>query len=176
MNKANEKSHRLTRRAMIKGSLTIGVLAVTGSFSPTLMAADAPPVLEHPFRKPKQYTDKGRCSNCGMILNMWARTRHEFENSEGSHTVCSIRCLADMSQKIGEKPGKVQAALYLEPERMAAADSAVYVLGSMVKGTMTMKSKPAFASSKDAEEFITLYGGKAVSFSAALAAATKELT
>ncbi len=72
MNKANEKNHTLTRRTIIKGSLTVGMLAATSSFSPILMAADAPPALEHPFKKPKQYTDRGRCRNCGMMLNMWA--------------------------------------------------------------------------------------------------------
>jgi len=111
-----------------------------------------------------------------MKLNMWARTRQEFSNSEGSHGTCSLRCMADMSQNIGEKPVQAKTALYLHPEKMVAVGSATYVIGSTAKGTMTMKSKLAFASTTEATDFQKQYGGKIVSFETAYTAATNELS
>jgi copper chaperone NosL len=167
---------KITRRTLLKYSLSTGaLLTVSSSFPPFLMAQPQTTGIEHPLKNPKKYTEKGRCPNCGMMLNMWARTRHEFSNSDGTHATCSLRCLADMSNNSGEKPGSVQVALYLHPEKMVAADKAFYVIGSSAKGTMTMKSKIAFLTDKEAANFVAEYGGKVVDFSTALAAATKEL-
>ena len=170
-------TENLTRRTLLEKSLTTGIFVIASNCIPTIVvAAENNPTIEHPFKKPKKYTDKGRCPNCGMMLNMWARTRHEFSNSEGSHTTCSIRCMADMSQNSGEKPAQAKAALYLQPEKMVAASEAFYVVGSSAKGTMAMKSKLVFASKSDAEDFAKQYGGKVVPFATALAGATKELS
>lgn len=166
-----------TRRTLLKESFIAGTLLAVTSIVPTFVfAQQGTGSIEHPLKNPKKYTDKGRCPNCGMMLNMWARTRHEFSNSEGEHATCSIRCLADMSQNSGEKPNNIKTALYLHPESMVAAESAFYVLGSSAKGTMTMKSKVAFASEKEAENFVAQYGGKVAPFQAALEVATKELS
>lgn len=127
----NGPTVEMSRRYLLKTAM------VAGSW-----AADAP-AIEHPLMKPGRFTDKGRCPNCGMGLNMWGRTRHAFSNSEGAHETCSIRCLADMSRNLGEEPHDVRAALYLEPEKTVPADEAVYVVGSSAAGTMTMRSKVA---------------------------------
>lgn len=172
----NHNPQMFTRRNLLKyGLSTTALVAVPASFSPFLQATSQPQAIEHPLKKPKKYTDRGRCPNCGMMLNMWARTRHQFSNSEGEHATCSIRCLADMSENSGEQAENVQTALYLHPERMVAAEGAFYVVGSSAKGTMTMKSKPAFASRKEADSFSAEYGGKVIDFQTALAAAIKEL-
>lgn len=166
----------ITRRRLIHYSLSTGALLGVSRFFPSLlMAARQADSIEHPIHHPPKYTDKGRCPNCGMMLNMWARTRHEFSNSEGTHSTCSIRCLADMSRNSGEHPGNTKVALYLHPEKMIAADKAFYVISSSAKGTMTMKSKIAFLTEEEAKSFIGEYGGKIVNFAAALAAATREL-
>ena len=131
--------------------------------------------VEHPFKTPPKVTTHLRCPNCGMNRNMWARTRHIFRNSEGEHYTCSIHCLADKSVRSGESPEDVRVAVYLSPEKMISAAQAYYVVGSKAPGTMTMKSKLAFANRDDAEGFAAQCGGKVVPFKQALAAATKPL-
>ena len=107
---------------------------------------------------------------------MWARTRHEFTNSEGEFSTCSIRCLADMAANSNEQPTHVKVAVYLQPEKMIAAEKTFYLIGSSANGTMTMKSKIAFESKEVAEEFAGKAGGKVVGFNGAMAMATKELS
>lgn len=171
------KHHKLTRRTLLHTTLLTGASYAAASVIPvSLMAETSTAAIEHPFKKPKKYTDKGRCPNCGMGLNMWARTRHEFSNSEGKHAVCSIRCMADMSKNSGEKPLNGKAALYLQPEEMVPVRQASYLVGSSATGTMTMKSKIAFATIEDAKAFQQQHGGKVFSFQEAFGAATEELT
>ena len=170
-------STKITRRTLIKGSLVTGVLVAASNVLPAaVLATENIATIQHPLKNGKKYTDKGRCPNCGMMLNMWARTRQEFKNSEGTFSTCSIRCMADMSQNSGEKPQDAKTALYLHPEKMVSVESAFYVIGSSARGTMTMKSKLAFATEADAAKFQKQYGGKIATFQTAFAAATKELS
>jgi copper chaperone NosL len=169
------KKTGISRRVLLKAAVIGSCYSVASSSLPFVAWAGEHPDIAHPMHKPGHYTDKGRCPNCGMNLNMWARTRHEFKNSEGEHSTCSIRCLADMSANADEKPAEVKVAVYLQPEQMVAAEQASYVVGSTAAGTMTMKSKIAFASKEAADEFAASHGGKVVDFNGALAAATKEL-
>lgn len=128
----------------------------------------------HPMKNPPKIT-KGKCPNCGMMLNMWARTRHSFTLSEGNFETCSIRCMADMGKKAGEKPKDVEAALYLNPKKMVPQDDAFYVVGSSAKGTMTMVSKIAFDSEEKAQEFSAANRGTVMNYSKTIVKATKEL-
>ncbi|MEW6218741.1 MAG: nitrous oxide reductase accessory protein NosL [Thermodesulfobacteriota bacterium] len=146
--------------------LVVGLAVLSG----TWVQAEDPrvPDVEHPIMKPAMFTDKGKCENCGMGLNMWARTRHSFRIADGEHHVCSLHCLADVSAKAGEKPQAVMAAVYLAPEKMVDAASASYVVGSTARGTMSMVSKIAFASRDEAEAFSKEYGGEVQGFAATL--------
>lgn len=130
--------------------------------------------IMHPMANPLDIA-KGKCPNCGMVLNMWARTRHSFTLSEGQFETCSIRCMADMGKKAGEKPKDVKVAIYLKPKKMVPADDAFYVVGSSAKGTMTMVSKAAFATGEEAQEFSTANGGTVMNYSKTIIKATKEL-
>lgn len=133
------------------------------------------PPVEHPMMKPKMYSKVKHCNNCGMMINMWARTRHSYKHPEGEFTSCSIRCLADKVKNSSEDAKDVQVALYMKPEKMIFAAEAVYVIGSSAPGTMTMHSKIAFASNNQAGHFASMYGGKVVDFEEAFAEATMEL-
>ncbi|MHB8810088.1 MAG: hypothetical protein ACYC9M_08750, partial [Desulfobulbaceae bacterium] len=84
---------------------------------PGMAEAKAPPV-EHPMMKPGKYTDKGACPNCGMMLNMWGRTRHQFQMAGKEEESCSIHCLAERAVREGVEPSAVKVALYLAPEKM----------------------------------------------------------
>ncbi len=165
----------ISRRVLLKAAVIGSCYSVASSSLPFVAWSKESHAIEHPMRKPGHYTDKGHCPNCGMNLNMWARTRHEFTNSEGEFATCSIRCLADMSANAGEKPSKVKVALYLQPDKMLPVEQVAYLVGSTATGTMTMKSKIAFASKKEAEKFAANHGGKVVAYTEALATATKEL-
>lgn len=134
------------------------------------------PDIEHPIKNPKMYSEAMICPNCGMMINMWARTRHTFHHPEGEFTTCSIRCLADKSVSSGADADNIHVALYIDPDKLIPAEDASYVIGSKAPGTMTMKSKIAFADSASAEKFVSGYGGQVVDFHAALAEAKMELS
>ncbi len=158
-------------KIFIAVSLLLGLVWAGLSFNVTA----AEEGIMHPIMNPPQFTDKGACPNCGMMLNMWARTRHSFTNSEGTHETCSLRCLADISLKAGESPKDVKVAIYLEPEKMVSAKQATYVVGSSAKGTMTMKSKIAFESKEKAQQYAAANGGEVMDFASAYAKAGEEL-
>lgn len=129
--------------------------------------------IEHPFKNPKRYTDRAKCDNCGMDRNKWARTRHEFQTSKGKHYTCSIHCVSVISSRYKVEPKEVMVAEYLNPGNMLQAEKAFYVVGSSAPGTMTAKSKIAFASKEEAGKFSERYGGKISDFADALAEARK---
>jgi nitrous oxide reductase accessory protein NosL len=106
---------------------------------------------------------------------MWARTWKTFENSEGKSEACSFHCLADVALKSGEDPKNVQVALYTEPQKMIPAEKAVYVVGSKAPGTMTMKSKIAFATQTEAEKFAKECGGSITGYAEALQVAKEGI-
>jgi nitrous oxide reductase accessory protein NosL len=133
--------------------------------------------VSHPLDPPDaRFT--GQCPNCGMTRGMWARTWYAFENADGKHQVCSLHCLADISRKSGHVPKQVQVALYLSPEVSVPAASAVFVVGSRARGTMTRVSKLAFVDRSSAEEFAAACGGKVTTwleaYSMALAGLSAE--
>ncbi len=176
LTKGEMMSNTVSRRFILKAAVIGSCYSVACSSLPVMAWAGDIAAVQHPMMKPEKYTTQGRCPNCGMNLNMWARTRHEFTNSEGTFSTCSIRCLADMSANLNEKPTQVQAAVYLHPERMIAVENAFYLIGSTAKGTMTMKSKIVFESREAAEKFAASAGGKIVDFDGAVAMASKELS
>jgi nitrous oxide reductase accessory protein NosL len=121
------------------------------------------------------YSKTMRCPNCGMMINMWARTRHSFHHEEGDMTICSIRCMADRANSSGLEPTGAEVAIYLDPDKMIPVAEAVYVVGSTAPGTMTMQSKIAFADKEEASRFAEKYGGEITDFQGAVAAAAAEL-
>jgi len=147
-------------------SLTLKSAAALSVY-PLYAYATNPCTIQHPLSPPDK-SMSGQCPNCGMVRPMWARTWKTFENSEGQSEACSFHCLADVALKSGEEPKKVKVALYTEPQKMIPADDAVYVVGSKAPGTMTMKSKLAFASKSEAEKFSKACGGSVMGYSDAL--------
>ncbi|MDW7771628.1 MAG: nitrous oxide reductase accessory protein NosL [Desulfobulbaceae bacterium] len=142
---------------------------------PAETTAEPVPDVEHPMKNPKEYSTAKICPNCGMAINMWARTRHSFHHPEGDFVTCSIRCMADKAVSSGDEPSNASVGLYLDPDKMVPVEEAAYVIGSTAPGTMTMKSKIAFADRTAAEQFASRHGGEVVDFNAAYAAAKAEL-
>ena len=162
-------------RLQIGALIVVLLLLVLGSPCPILAGSGKTPAVDHPIVTGHVYTKHLRCVNCGMKLNMWARTRHSFTLASGEYQVCSLHCVAEMARLKQQTPQHVQVALYLEPEAMIAAEQAAYVVGSTAPGTMTAVSEAAFASKEAAQAFVAEYGGKVMTFAEALAKASKEL-
>ncbi|MDJ0781889.1 MAG: nitrous oxide reductase accessory protein NosL [Desulfosarcinaceae bacterium] len=142
--------------------------------SPANLLAQDPCAVQHPLMPPNPAL-KGQCHNCGMTRPMWARTWFTYENAAGAHEVCSLHCLAEVTLMSGEDPKRVMVALYQDPDKMIPVEAAYFVIGSKAKGTMTMTSKPAFASRADAAAFAAQCGGTVAQFPEALAVAQKSV-
>jgi len=112
------------------------------------------------------------CPECGMTLHMFYKTNHVATVDGKVKQFCSLHCLVEESLKhdMGLKDIKVVDVTSL---KFIDAKSATYVVGSSVKGTMTMKSKYAFANKADAQKFAKKFGGKIVSFDEAYTIASK---
>ena len=183
MSHRKQVQHRNTILLLPLAVLTVCFMFPAGNSVPGLHAMEqhqpgkeaAVPDVEHPMKNPKEYSTVKMCPNCGMMINMWARTRHAFHHPEGEFVTCSIRCMADKAVSSGEEPSGARVALYLDPDTMVPVEEAVYVVGSTAPGTMTMKSKIAFADRTAAGEFAARYGGEVVGFREAYAAARAEL-
>lgn len=150
--------------------LGAGVLAV---FPRNLLAA-ANCKVSHPFMPPNR-DFSGECHNCGMKRVMWARTWYSYSADGVRKEVCSIHCLAEASTNAAIVPKNVQVALYLQPKKNVLAEKAFYVVGSKARGTMTMKSKLAFPTRQEADEFVKECGGQVVDFSKAYVMASASV-
>jgi len=106
------------------------------------------------------------CPGCGMNLVKFYKTSHAL----GDHQYCSMHCLVNANEEIvGVQVVDVTSLKFIDAEK------AHYVVGSDVKGTMTMTSKYAFASLADAEAFAGKNGGEVMTFAATEAMARKAL-
>ena len=145
----------LSRRRFLVAITRLGLASFV---FPLSVAADPDCRAPHPLTRPDGVF-RGRCPNCGMGRERWARTWKTFQLAGRRQEACSFHCLADMALKSGEKPREVMTALFLEPRGMVPARSAWYVVGSSAAGTMTMVSKTAFATRSAAEIFARACGG-----------------
>ena len=114
------------------------------------------------------------CPSCGMTLPMFYKTNHAAKHKGHTKQYCSIHCLTEDKLKNGTdlKDIKVVDTTSL---KFIDASSATYVVGSSKKGTMTMKSKYAFANKADATAFAKEFGGEVTDFNSAYTVATKSL-
>ncbi len=116
---------------------------------------------------------KAFCPECGMTLPMFYKTNHVATVNGKVKQYCSIHCLAEEMQK-GIKPTNIKV-VDVTTLQFIPAQKAYYVVGSRIKGTMTMVSKYAFGTKADAKTFANANGGKVTDFAGALADAKAEL-
>jgi copper chaperone NosL len=122
-----------------------------------------------------------RCVHCGMNRTMWHHSRHLVHYNDGLAVgTCSIRCLAvNLSLNIDRGVKQIWAADFSDkknkPVKMVDADEAVYLIGSRLKGTMTMNSKMAFGTHDLAQQAMAEHGGTTASFDAALETAFDDM-
>lgn len=113
------------------------------------------------------------CPSCGMNLVKFYKTSHAVKQKDGStHQYCSIHCLVEANDVVSPDTKVVD----VKSLKFIDASKATYVVGSSQKGTMTMNSKYAFKSKKDAETFAKENGGKLMSFADAVKTASVDST
>lgn len=121
-------------------------------------------------------SQKEWCPVCGMKIGMFYKTSHASKiHDDKERQYCSIRCLAVDMQEHGEHLHDIKA-VDVTSQKLIDAQSAFYVVGSDVAGTMTKVSKLAFADKEAAEDFSIEHGGKVVDFKTALKMAQDSLS
>ncbi|MDY0320878.1 MAG: nitrous oxide reductase accessory protein NosL [Arcobacteraceae bacterium] len=113
--------------------------------------------------------DKLYCPNCGMHLPKFYKTNHAVKLKDGTYRqYCSIYCLVEEMELtvLKGKHDTIKEILVVDVPSLKFIDAkkAYYVVGSSVKGTMTMTSKYAFEKVEDAITFMNTYGGEVKSF------------
>ncbi len=114
------------------------------------------------------------CPTCGMHLPMFYKTNHAAKINGVDQQFCCIHCIADEMQN-NKVPLTNIRVVDVTSLKFIDASEATYVVGSDVKGTMTMVSKYAFASQADAKEFAAKHGGKILNFEQTYALVKKGL-
>lgn len=107
------------------------------------------------------------CPNCGMNLVKFHKTNHVHKDKQ----YCSIHCMYESTK--GQIPTEAKV---MDTKNIKFIDAlkAFYVVGSSVKGTMTMNSKYAFENESDAKAFQAKNGGEILNFEQAYAAAGRD--
>ena len=121
-----------------------------------------------------------RCVHCGMKRAMWHHSRHLVHYSDDLAVgTCSIRCLAvNLSLNLDRGVKAIYAADFgrsASPAPLIPVESASYLVGSKLKGTMTRNSKMAFSSEKAASAAVKTHGGKIDTFDGALKTAYLDM-
>ncbi len=114
------------------------------------------------------------CLNCGMNLIKFYKTSHAITLKDGKKIqYCSIHCLAEQLKDKNFNIEKIEV-VGVDTNKFLEAKKAFYVVGSKVKGTMSMNSKYAFFSKEEAVKFVKKHGGEIKSFNEALEIANKD--
>ncbi len=150
----------------MKSSFFAMVLVVLLASAPTVQAQMFQSVPVDEAQLLQSGPGKLYCPACGMNLVKFYKTSHAI----GDLQYCSMHCLVDANPEAsGAQVVDVTSLKFIPVEK------AHYVVGSEVKGTMTMASKYAFAVKADAEAFAGKNGGQVMNFAAAEAMARKAL-
>jgi copper chaperone NosL len=120
------------------------------------------------------------CPYCGMNRNRWHHSRHlvHYDDDLVDGT-CSIHCLAiSLSLNLDRGPKAIYAADFGNDAKikpLIAVEAASYLIGSALPGTMSKRSKLAFASEADSQATQAAHGGERGDFSAALKATYADM-
>ena len=119
------------------------------------------------------------CNTCRMSLPPFYKTNHALKLKNGEvRQYCSLYCLVDMLHRhqSNNTPLVPDEILVVDAENLTFtnAKTAFYVIGSRIRGTMSSKSKYAFADKEDANAFVEKQGGQIVNFAEALKTAEED--
>lgn len=107
---------------------------------------------------------KESCTVCGMHLPTFYKTGHAATTKENKiKQYCSLHCVVH-DNEINETDLYNVKVVDVTTLKFVTAQSAYYVVGSQMPGTMTRFSKYAFAKRADADAFVKRYGGHVMNF------------
>ena len=114
-----------------------------------------------------------KCPYCGMSRTKWNHSRHLVHYDDGLvDGTCSIHCLAiSLSLNLDRGPKAIYAADFGSDAKikpLIEVDDATYLIGSKLRGTMSMQSRMAFSSADAAEKAQASNSGKLGGFDDAL--------
>jgi hypothetical protein len=115
------------------------------------------------------------CSQCGMDRKAYGYSRMLIEYKDGKAVgTCSLHCV--VTELHTAPSGEVLSFMVADRTTrvLIDAEKAVWTIGGKKRGVMTMRPKWAFATREAAQQFITEFGGKIVSWSEALDAARED--
>lgn len=134
---------------------------------------DAEPLVDELEKYP-------RCPYCGMDRRQWHHSRHLVHYDDGRvDGTCSIHCTAiALAVNMDLGPQAIYAADFgsdagIKP--LIDVSDAIYLIGSALPGTMSARSKMAFADAAAAELARSAQGGDLDDFDAALLAAYQDM-
>ncbi len=113
------------------------------------------------------------CVKCGMSLPMFFKTNHAADVNDKTRQYCSLHCVVE-DKEIDKNDLKNIQVVDVQTLKFIPVEKAYYVVGSDVKGTMTMTSKYAFGTKEGALKFVKEHGGKIMRFDEAYEAAKKD--
>ena len=116
--------------------------------------------------------NKEHCTICGMNLIKFYKTNHAATLNEDKVQYCSIHCLANHIRQGAELENPM--VVDVTSLKFIPVTEAYYVVGSDVRGTMSMVSKYAFKSLDDAKAFQKKHGGEIMDFYSAWQVAKKD--
>ncbi|TVP86869.1 MAG: twin-arginine translocation pathway signal protein [Thioalkalivibrio sp.] len=179
----------MQKRQLLKGAMTIGLLGAfgrVGADERPSCEGDGTPLQFMPRTSPDpeplvdELEKYPRCPYCAMDRRQWHRSRHLVHYDDGRvDPTCSLHCAAiSLSLNIDRGPKAIYAADFGSgetPRPLVNVDDATYLIGSALAGTMSTRSKIAFASARAAETAQAKHGGETGDFDAALTAAYLDM-
>lgn len=179
----------MNRRSLLRGMLAAGLAGGSGTAAAAGRPAcegDGTPLQFLPRTPPDREPLVGeldkypRCPYCGMDRRHWHHSRHLVHYDDGRvDGTCSIHCVAvALALNMDLGPHAIYVADFgsdAEIKPLIEVGHAVYLVGSALPGTMSARSKMAFADSAAAEMARAAHGGELADFDAALLAAYHDM-
>jgi nitrous oxide reductase accessory protein NosL len=108
------------------------------------------------------------CAVCGMWIDQYERTKHVAIMHDGDRAYfCSFACASKYIKVNGPKIHKIKVADFIT-KQLIDAYNAFYLVDSDIPGVMSHRSMIAFSTSKSAQEFREIHGGRIIAFEGAL--------
>lgn len=175
------------RKFLLAGSSLTLLAACADESAAPQVTQQQPPATRHLVALPKdaeplqdELAKFPSCTYCGMDRTKWHHSRHLVHYDDNAvDPTCSLHCAAvSLSLHLDRGPKAIYAADFgsakaIKP--MISAEVAHYLIGSSLPGTMTARSKMAFAVMDDAVVAMTRNGGNLGTFDAALEAAYVDM-
>lgn len=179
----------MDRRTLLRSALVAGLAG--GIWTPVAAGriqceGDGTPLQFMPRTQPddeplvNELEKYPRCPYCGMDRRQWHHSRHLVHYDDGRvDGTCSIHCTAiALAVNMDLGPQAIYAADFgsdagIKP--LIEVSEAAYLIGSALPGTMSARSKMAFADAAAAELARSAHGGELDDFDAALLAAYVDM-